>query len=91
MLYLVVMRAYIVAHASAVNQLCANRWRWAVDLRTVAGRAWNNSVACRCHSSMVSRYTIFAVVVWLCRLDCLVGTIRSSELRYSTPTPRCSM
>jgi len=30
-----------------------------VDLRTVAGRASNSSLACRCHSSMVSRYTIF--------------------------------
>jgi hypothetical protein len=26
-----------------------------VDLRTVAGRAWKSCVACRCHSSMVSR------------------------------------
>ena len=36
-----------------------------MDLRTVAGRAWNSSVACRCHSSMVSRYTIFVIWWWV--------------------------
>ena len=29
----------------------------------MAGRAWNSSLACRCHSSMVSRYTIFVYVM----------------------------
>ena len=65
MWYLVVMRACVVENH---YQRCPGSKRRVVDLRTVAGRAWNNSLACRCHSSMVSRYTIFVLCAscWLC-------------------------
>jgi hypothetical protein len=62
MWYFVVMRACVV-EKNHNQRCCPASKRRVVDLRTVAGRAWNSSLACRCHSSMVSRYTIFVYVV----------------------------
>jgi hypothetical protein len=68
MWYLVVTRACVVGK-NHYQRCCPASKRWVVDLRTVAGRAWNSSLACRCHSSMVSRYTIF-----MC-CDCGCGAV----------------